>query len=320
MNAKKLTLTMSALVLGLTSCGTKTLTRQEACTKLDEIVKATPAAQTKLTAVNQTMEDLKDDKGNVTTKAGVMTTYVFDAEKNYSHVTFGSGREITVADKKYAIASGDEFYAYATETGYVYGLKFSNTSAKLAVESSDASNALMKDFAKTQINAFVTYGRENWHNGAGGLSAYLKRQDTLDAKKEDVVVGSETIQAGATEGTKKSHIALKDEKYTSSGDGNVVLEFDALYPDAGVAKLHEPLKYEFNNNILTHWYNKKGNNYAGNEWTMDYGKSTITECSYSDAGLVATALCTLVPTIISTLVAIDAPTDTANNYATVWAN
>ncbi len=341
MNAKKLSLTLSAVVLGLTSCGgAKTLTRQEAYAKLDEIVKATPATQTKLTSVNNTMEDVKDSSGNVTSKAGTLTTYVFDAEKNYAHVTLGEGRKLSYASdgeaKEIPFGAGDELYAYVSGTDYVFGVKATATSTdenssvtttqtswKFTITSSDTvlyplAKSAMDNFAAKQINAFVVCGREHWHNGAGGLSAYLKRQDTLDQNKQQIVVGSETIEAGATE--KGSYIALADEKYTSTGDGNLVLDFDALYPNPDTpAKLHEPLKFEFNNNLLTHWYNKKASSYAGNEWTMNYGTADAKDCAFEEKTTVADKAASIaIPALIAALVAIDQPTDSSVLYPAKW--
>ena len=323
MNAKKLSVTLSVLVLGLTSCGSgKSLTRQEAYKKLDEIVAATPAAQTKLTATNNTMADVTDNSGNVTSKAGVLSTYVFDAEKNYAHVIVNSAK--TVKDSSSSTtsyAAGSEFFAYKNEGDYVFGMKYDGKEVSATVTSTDtlnyvAASKIMENFAQKQIDAFVKCGREHWHNGAGGLSAYLKRQDTLDQSKKDIVVGSETIQAGATSGG--SYIVLKDEKYSTTGDGNLTLDFDALYPNPDAPeKLHEPLKFEFNNNLLTHWYNKKASNYAGNEWTMNYGSANIAACSYA-AGDSEVALYVTVPTIIASLVAVDQPTSDSASYKTVW--
>ena len=338
MNAKKLTLTMSALVLGLTSCGGNNgLTRKEAYTKLDEIVAATPEAQTKLTSVNNTMADVTAN--GVTTKAGTRATYVFDATTNYAHVIIGSAKTVTITyngeKKTLPLGAGNELFAYKTSDSYVFGIKTEEVdeetsqttveSRKITIPSTSlvsyaAAEEIMANFAQTQINAFVKCGREHWHNGAGGLSAYLKRQDTLDANKEDVVVGSETIQAGATE-TNHSHIVLKDEKYTSTGTGNLTLDFDALYPNPDhPEKLHEPLKFEFNNNILTHWYNKKDGNYAGNEWTMNYGTAANTLCDYAETDSVAIAagLAATVPLAIAALVAADQPTDNSVLYTTKW--
>ena len=332
MNAKKLTLTMSALVLGLTSCGGNNgLTRKEAYTKLDEIVAATPEKQTKLTSINNTMADVG------TTKAGTLATYVFDATTNYAHVTIGSGKTVTFTyagqETTLPLGAGNELYAYATTDSYVFGLKTEEKaedgtvtvkSEKITVSSSSTAayalaGSIMKDFAQTQINAFVKCGREHWHNGAGGLSAYLKRQDTLDTKKEDVVVGSETIQAGATDNG--SHIVLKDEKYSSTGTGNLTLDFDALYPvTEHPEKLHEPLKFEFNNNILTHWYNKKASNYAGNEWTMTYGTANNAACTYEETTDETTAvgLAATVPLAIAALVDADQPTADSVLYTSKW--
>ncbi len=334
MNAKKISLTLSALVLGLTSCGgnsggDNSLTRKEAYTKLDEIVAATPEKQTKLTAVNNTMADVTDSAG-VTTKAGTLITYVFDATNNYSHVIIGSDKDdikfkVGQTEARVSFVAGNELYAYATADSYVFGLSSGkdDPGQMVTIPSSDAvayaaAQAVMKDFVQTQIDAFVKCGREHWHNGAGGLSAYLKRQDTLDTKKEDIVVGDETIQAGATENG--SYIVLKDEKYTSTGSGNLTLDFDALYPNPTTPqKLHEPLKFEFNNNILTHWYNAKASNYAGNEWTMTYGTANTASCTYSEAtSPSAASAATYVVAMISALVAADQPTAESELYPARW--
>ena len=335
MNAKKLSVSLSVLVLGLTSCGSNGITRKEAYTKLDAIVAATPAKQTKLTSVNNTMKDVTDSSG-VTTKAGTLATYVFDAEANYAHVTIGAAKTVKLTSgedtTELKLGSGDELFAYADGTSYVFGAKTKDGSDDL--EGSDkgvkvtvtndsilgyaAASSIMKGFAQTQIDAFVKCGREHWHNGAGGLSAYLKRQDTLDQKKEDVKVGDQTIQAGATD--KGSHIVLQDEKYSSTGEGNLVLDFDALYPDGGEAKLHEPLKFEFNNNILTHWYNAKASSYAGNEWTMNYGTASNDKCTYTEItdATKGTLLAASVPLAIAALVAVDQPTSADVLYTAKW--
>ncbi len=328
MNAKKLSLTLSALVLGLTSCGGNNgLTRKEAYTKLDEIVAATPETQTKLTSINNTMADVGANK------ARTLATYVFDATTNYSHVTLGAGKKVTIGESELSLGAGDEFYAYkASDNSYVFGMKVTEikedgttdtNSGKVVVDSTSTTYSVidkaMENFAQKQIDAFVKCGREHWHNGAGGLSAYLKRQDTLDTKKEDVVVGSETIQAGATDNG--SHIVLADEKYSSTGAGNLTLDFDALYPvTEHPEKLHEPLKFEFNNNILTHWYNKKASSYAGNEWTMTYGTAENAECDYtvSTDTMQNVIMPTTVQTAIAAFVAVDQPTSDDVLYTAKW--
>lgn len=336
MNAKKLSLTLSALVLGLTSCGGDNgLTRKEAYTKLDEIVAATPEKQTKLTSKNNTMDDTTDASGNVT-KATTLATYVFDGATNYAHVTIGAAKTIkfTASGKEIdlPLSSGNELFAYKSGESYVFGIKGETKedgetvtkSLKATVTSANATlyaaaGITMKDFAQNQIDAFVKCGREHWHNGAGGLSAYLKRQDTLDQNKEAVVVGSETIEAGATESG--SRIVLKDEKYSSNGSGNLTLEFDALYPNpAHPEKLHEPLKFDFNGNLLVHWYNGKGNSYAGNEWTMTYGTAENADCTFTDATNAEeiAKLAAVVPAAIAALVAVDQPTATADLYPAHW--
>ncbi len=339
MNAKKLSLTLSALVLGLTSCGGDNgLTRKEAYTKLDEIVAATPEAQTKLTSTNNTMADVTDSEGNVT-KAGTLATYVFDANTNYAHVTVGAAKEIkfttSLGNVALPLHSGNELFAYKSGESFVFGMKGETIDGKTTVETKSikvtvsststvayaAASAIMKDFAKTQIDAFVKCGRMHWHNGAAGLSAYLKRQDTLDQNKEAIVVGSETIEAGATEAG--SHIVLKDEKYTSTGSGNLTLDFDALYPNPKTPeKLHEPLKFEFNNNLLTHWYNAKASSYAGNEWTMNYGTADNAACSFTDTTDTeeAAQLAIVVPAAIAALVAVDQPTAESDLYPSHWNN
>ncbi len=338
MNAKKLSLTLSALVLGLTSCGGNSgLTRKEAYTKLDEIVAATPTTQTKLTSTNNTMKDVTNADG-ATTKAGTLSTYVFDATTNYAHVTLGAGKTIALSSEADAetitLGANDELFAYKSGEDYVFGVKSAyadeetgnnaTTSYKVTVTSKDtvsyaAAKDIMTDFAQNQIDAFVKCGREHWHNGAGGLSAYLKRQDTLDTKQKAIAVGGETIMAGATDNG--SYIALADEKYSSTGAGNLTLDFDALYPNPKQpAKLHEPLKFEFNDNILTHWYNAKASNYAGNEWTMNYGTANNTVCDYAEADNAAAgaALVVTVPALITALVATDQPTATSDLYPAHW--
>ena len=333
MNAKKLSVSLSVLVLGLTSCGSNGITRKEAYTKLDAIVAATPAKQTKLTSVNKTMKDVTDASG-VTTKAGDIASYVFDGETNYSHVTINSSKTVTYSSgddkEELNLGSGDELFAYAEGTSYVFGFKSKDESTgttkavKVTVPNTDIVSyalvsGLMKNLAQNQIDAFIKCGREHWHNGAGGLSAYLKRQDTLDQNKEDVTVDGEVIQAGATENG--SHIVLKDEKYTSTGEGNLTLDFDALYPNPKTpASLHEPLKFEFNNNLLTHWYNAKPSNYAGNEWTMDYGTADNAKCTFDEVTDKATITTTVaaVPLAIIALVAAEQPTTEDALYKAKW--
>ena len=269
MNAKKLIVVMSAALLGLASCGSNEMTRKEVEAKLDAIVAAKPAAQTKLTAVNQTMDP-----------SAVLGTYVFDAEAEYSHVKYTAAKTI-----KELSVSVTEIFAYAEGTNYVlgvFGLTDLTSKDKVAknyvVTVAKSEATYMANFAKNGIDAFILTGREHWHNGGAGISAYLKRQDIIEAEgyenRSDIVVNGETITTGATE--KGSYIKLADEKYSSTGEGNLHVEFDALYPNPKKPeKLHEPLLFEFENNILTHWYNKKGNSYKGNEWVMTYGTADI---------------------------------------------
>ena len=273
MNTKKLAVSLSVLVLGLASCGNQgtSLTRKEAEAKLDEIVAATPATQHQLTAKNGTMNP-----------SAATSTYVFNGATNYSHIVFASAKELKANDMTYSVS---ELYAYLDEANYVFGYKgkvgddANEISYSVTLPSTNALVAAsMAGLAQNQINAFVECGRKHWHNGAAGLSAYLKRQDIIEAEdyenRSDIVVNGETITTGATE--KGSYIKLADEKYSSTGEGNLHVEFDALYPNPDhPEKLHEPLLFEFENNILTHWYNKKGNSYKGNEWVMTYGTADI---------------------------------------------
>ena len=264
MNAKKLIVVMSAALLGLASCGgnggNNELTRKEVEAKLDAIVAAKPAAQTKLTAVNKTMDP-----------SAVVGTYVFDAEAEYSHVKYTAAKTIKLSAEQ--SVSVTEIFAYAEGTNYVLGLASEAASYVVTVAKSEAT--YMANFAKNGIDAFILTGREHWHNGGAGISAYLKRQDIIEAEnygnRSDIVINGETITTGATE--KGSYIKLADEKYSSTGEGNLHVEFDALYPNPDhPEKLHEPLLFEFENNILTHWYNKKG---KSNEWVMTYGTADI---------------------------------------------
>ncbi len=321
MNAKKLAVAMSALVLGLTSCGGNSnngLTRKEAETKLDEIVAATPATQTKLTSTN----------GTTSPTDAIATTYTSDAASNYSHIKFANSTTITIGTEKTSV---NELFAYQDGTKYVFGFdgitdntaeKFSITIDTTSADKVTAAGvaALMTGFAQSKINEFVTCGREHWHNGAGGLSAYLKRQDTLDQNKKAITVSDTTIEAGATE--KGSYIVLADEKYSSTGAGNLTLDFDALYPNPEQpAKLHEPLLFEFNNNLLTHWYNKKASNYAGNEWTMDYSKADVEKCTFTASTKTETELlvgATGIVALISAKVAADQPTTADQLYPAKW--
>ena len=267
MNAKKLIVVMSAALLGLATCGgnggNNELTRKEVEAKLDAIVAATPAAQTKLTAVNKTMDP-----------SAVVGTYVFDAEAEYSHVKYTAAKTIKLSKEQ--SVSVTEIFAYAEGTNYVLGLASEAASYVVTVAKSEAT--YMANFAKNGIDAFILTGREHWHNGGAGISAYLKRQDIIEAEnyenRSDIVVNGETITTGATE--KGSYIKLADEKYSSTGEGNLTLDFDALYPNPDhPEKLHEPLLFEFNDNLLTHWYNKKAGSYKGNEWVMTYGTADI---------------------------------------------
>lgn len=316
MNAKKLAVAMSALVLGLTSCGgnsNNSLTRKEAETKLDEIVAATPATYTKLTSTNGT-----------TSPSAVATTYTFDAASNYSHIKFATA--YAAVNTETLKVNINELFAYLDGTKYVFGFDGTNNGVaekwSVSIDSTNvaaytAVTALLTNYAQNKINEFVKCGREHWHNGAGGLSAYLKRQDTIDQDKKAIVVSDQTIEAGATE--KGSYIALVDEKYSSTGEGNLTLDFDALYPNPEApAKLHEPLLFEFNDNVLTHWYNKKASNYAGNEWYMDYSKAEIVKCDFTASTEdVATKAATVV-TYLSAKVAADQPTDEASLYPAKW--
>lgn len=319
MNAKKLVVALSAIVLGLTSCGNggASLTRKEAETKLDEIVAATPETQTKLTAQNKTVEPSE-----------VVSTYVFDGANNYSHVTFNKAKELKVNDASYAVS---ELYAYLDGANYVFGFK-----GKVGDEANEVSYVVtlssgsalvagsMAGFAQNNINAFVECGRKHWHNGAAGLSAYLKRQDTIEAEgyenRSDIVVGDQTITTGATD--KGSYIKLADEKYTSTGAGNLTLDFDALYPNPSAPeKLHEPLLFEFNNNLLTHWYNKKASSYKGNEWVMNYGFADAAKATFADAGvsdLEAAAYATAITGLISASVQADQPHGVSDLYPAHW--
>ena len=310
MNAKKLIVVMSAALLGLASCGgnggNNELTRKEVEAKLDAIVAATPAAQTKLTAVNKTMDP-----------SAVVGTYVFDAEAEYSHVKYTAAKTI-----KELSVSVTEIFAYAEGTNYVLGLASEAASYVVTVAKSEAT--YMANFAKNGIDAFILTGREHWHNGGAGISAYLKRQDIIEAEnygnRSDIVINGETITTGATE--KGSYIKLADEKYSSTGEGNLTLDFDALYPNPDhPEKLHEPLLFEFNDNLLTHWYNKKAGSYKGNEWVMTYGTAEIAKTSFQAADVStaeAVARAASIVSLITGFVQADQPHGSADLYPSHW--
>ena len=313
MNAKKLIVVMSAALLGLASCGgnggNNELTRKEVEAKLDAIVAATPAAQTKLTAVNKTMDP-----------SAVVGTYVFDAEAEYSHVKYTAAKTIKLSAEQ--SVSVTEIFAYAEGTNYVLGLASEAASYVVTVAKSEAT--YMANFAKNGIDAFILTGREHWHNGGAGISAYLKRQDIIEAEnygnRSDIVINGETITTGATE--KGSYIKLADEKYSSTGEGNLTLDFDALYPNPDhPEKLHEPLLFEFNDNLLTHWYNKKAGSYKGNEWVMTYGTAEIAKTSFQAADVStaeAVARAASIVSLITGFVQADQPHGSADLYPSHW--
>ena len=313
MNAKKLIVVMSAALLGLASCGgnggNNELTRKEVEAKLDAIVAATPAAQTKLTAVNKTMDP-----------SAVVGTYVFDAEAEYSHVKYTAAKTIKLSKEQ--SVSVTEIFAYAEGTNYVLGLASEAASYVVTVAKSEAT--YMANFAKNGIDAFILTGREHWHNGGAGISAYLKRQDIIEAEdyenRSDIVVNGETITTGATE--KGSYIKLADEKYSSTGEGNLTLDFDALYPNPDhPEKLHEPLLFAFNDNLLTHWYNKKAGSYKGNEWVMTYGTAETAKTSFQAADVStaeAVARAASIVSLITGFVQADQPHGSADLYPSHW--
>ena len=322
MNAKKLIVVMSAALLGLASCGgnggNNELTRKEVEAKLDAIVAAKPAAQTKLTAVNKTMDP-----------SAVVGTYVFDAEAEYSHVKYTAAKTIKLSKEQ--SVSVTEIFAYAEGTNYVLGvvdlidLTSKDKEAKNYVVTVAKSEATyMANFAKNGIDAFILTGREHWHNGGAGISAYLKRQDIIEAEnygnRSDIVINGETITTGATE--KGSYIKLADEKYSSTGEGNLHVEFDALYPNPDhPEKLHEPLLFEFENNLLTHWYNKKAGSYKGNEWVMTYGTAETAKTSFQAADVStaeAVARAASIVSLITGFVQADQPHGSADLYPSHW--
>ena len=322
MNAKKLIVVMSAALLGLASCGgnggNNELTRKEVEAKLDAIVAAKPAAQTKLTAVNKTMDP-----------SAVVGTYVFDAEAEYSHVKYTAAKTIKLSKEQ--SVSVTEIFAYAEGTNYVLGvvgltdLTSKAQEAKNYVVTVAKSEATyMANFAKNGIDAFILTGREHWHNGGAGISAYLKRQDIIEAEnygnRSDIVINGETITTGATE--KGSYIKLADEKYSTKGEGNLTLDFDALYPNPDhPEKLHEPLLFEFNDNLLTHWYNKKAGSYKGNEWVMTYGTAETAKTSFQAADVStaeAVARAASIVSLITGFVQADQPHGSADLYPSHW--
>ena len=321
MNTKKLAVSLSVLVLGLASCGNQgtSLTRKEAEAKLDEIVAATPATQHQLTAKNATMNPSAPTS---------TSTYVFNGATNYSHIVFASAKELKANDMTYSVA---ELYAYLDEANYVFGYKgkvgddANEISYSVTLPSTNALVAAsMAGLAQNQINAFVECGRKHWHNGAAGLSAYLKRQDIIEAEdyenRSDIVVNGETITTGATE--KGSYIKLADEKYSTKGEGNLTLDFDALYPNPDhPEKLHEPLLFEFNDNLLTHWYNKKAGSYKGNEWVMTYGTAETAKTNFQAADVStaeAVARAASIVSLITGFVQADQPHGSADLYPSHW--
>ena len=322
MNAKKLIVVMSAALLGLASCGgnggNNELTRKEVEAKLDAIVAAKPAAQTKLTAVNKTMDP-----------SAVVGTYVFDAEAEYSHVKYTAAKTIKLSKEQ--SVSVTEIFAYAEGTNYVLGVVGLTDLTSKAQEATNyvvtvakSEATYMANFAKNGIDAFILTGREHWHNGGAGISAYLKRQDIIEAEnygnRSDIVINGETITTGATE--KGSYIKLADEKYSTKGEGNLTLDFDALYPNPDhPEKLHEPLLFEFNDNLLTHWYNKKAGSYKGNEWVMTYGTAETAKTNFQAADVStaeAVARAASIVSLITGFVQADQPHGSADLYPSHW--
>lgn len=204
MNAKiKLTLAAAMTGLLLASCGGKSISRADAEAQLEVISKGTPAAQTKVTYENGS------DK------------VVASKDDNYIHYVGA------VADKNDSTKKTNyDIYAWIAD-GSV-NLRYSNGSDKLYYSSSNADlQSTISSGVATRVDAFVS--------GSQGQAAYLKSfMEKVDAAEK----GSKTsvtrpdgsqVETGATT-PGNAYVYFGAETYKSSGDGNLVMDFELMYP------------------------------------------------------------------------------------------
>ena len=225
MKANKLFVLTTAMVLTLTACGGGSkLTRAETIDKLETISKATPATQTRVTA-------------SVTKRGGSTTECQADEEGKYLHT------KVHTAKTSSAEATDSEVYAKIGDASALTVL-YTDTSGNKYFYQGNSSDfcSIVEKGIKAKVDAYVA----NSQGQAAYIEGYLKNGDSAMNANEKTEINS--IEAGAT--PKGSYLLFQNEKYTSKGDDQLSMDWEAVYPKEGGKPEH--IVYEWNDNLLTY--------------------------------------------------------------------
>ena len=201
MNAKiKLTLAVAMAGLTLASCGGKSLSRTDAEAQMEVISKGTPAAQTKVTY------ESGSDK------------VVVSKDDSYIHYVSA----VTDSSKN---TTNYDIYAWIGE-GNV-NLRYSNGTDKLYYST---SNTELQSAITSGIDARISAYTSNGKGQASYLKSFFEKIDAADSGSKTSFTHKDgtVVESGATE--KGSYVYFGKENYKSSGDGNLVLDFELMYP------------------------------------------------------------------------------------------
>lgn len=205
MNAKiKLTLAVAMAGLTLASCGGKSLSRADAEAQMGVIANGNPETQTKVTYENGS------DKVVVST------------DDNYIHYV---GAVIDSSKK----TTNYDIYAWVADS--VVNLRYSNGTDKLFYSTSNTTlQSTITAGVSARVNAYAANGKSQ----AAYLKSFFEKVDAADSgSKTSITRGDgKTVETGATPGNAgaSSYVYFGKESYKSSGDGNLIADFELMYP------------------------------------------------------------------------------------------
>ena len=204
------------------SCSGKTISRKDAEDKLDAMA----------TAIANKSGYTAPTKVTVT---GTASNYEYSADGSFAHKKYVT--EVTTSTSK--TAANTEAWAYVDGAqGYV---AYNDGTNK---EYAKVDKTIVTGIVEAKMSAAVT----SMEGSPAYMSSYLKKFDSLSSTSN-----YSGTTAGAT--TKGSIMGIKDESYTTSGDGYLDAKWTSVYPKETPAD--EPLEYKYEKNMLVKSYNGK---------------------------------------------------------------